>query len=51
MPEAARAAYTPFMEVRAQYLRAGLDRVKKEHGSMENCFTKGLGLSRSAVPR
>lgn len=49
MPAAARAAYTPFMEVRAQYLQAGLDRVKKEYGSMENYFTKGLGLSRSAV--
>jgi protein-tyrosine phosphatase len=49
MPDAMRAAYTPFMEVRAGYLQSGLNRVKQEYGSMTNYFTKGLGLDRSTV--
>ncbi|WP_017936765.1 tyrosine-protein phosphatase [Nocardioides sp. Iso805N] len=46
---AAAATYTPLMEVRAEYLQAGLTQVKTEYGSMENYFEKGLGLTRTQV--
>lgn len=42
-------AIAPMMEVRAEYLQNGLDRVKAEYGSMENYFEKGLGLTQTQV--
>jgi hypothetical protein len=42
-------AIAPMMQVRAEYLQAGLDRVAQEYGSMEGYFVKGLGLSQTQV--
>ncbi|MFT4081893.1 MAG: tyrosine-protein phosphatase [Nocardioides sp.] len=51
LPEAQREIYTPFMQVRASYLDAGLDRVEEEYGSMRNYFVEGLGLSHATIAR
>lgn len=34
----------PLFEVKAEYLKAGLDQIKKDHGSIENYLTKVLGV-------
>ncbi|UDY25254.1 tyrosine-protein phosphatase [Nocardioides sp. Kera G14] len=47
--DAAKAIYTPMMEVRAEYLQAGLDRVAQEYGTIEGYFTKGLGFTASDI--
>lgn len=34
----------PLLEVRAEYLQAGLDKIKSEYGSMDNFLTNTLGV-------
>jgi len=37
-------AMTPLFEVKAAFLQAGIDRIKKDHGSVENYLTKVLNV-------
>lgn len=39
---AERPALKPFFEVKPEYLKAGLDKIKKDHGSIENYLTNVL---------
>lgn len=41
--------YKPFMQVRAEYLQAGLDEVKSEYGSMEGYFKGALGFTAAQI--
>jgi protein-tyrosine phosphatase len=51
VPASYAAGYDVLMQVRAEWLQAGLDRVTAEYGSMANYFTEGLGIDAATIAR
>lgn len=49
LPEAQRVIYNEFTFLRPSYLRAGLDEVESQYGTMENYVITGLGVSPDTV--